>query len=450
MEVTVLDMMEARERRLMRQRELLSRYNSTLLCFTLNIPGPVKDSPLIRQGAAAGRYLLSCAFLGAGTAPIYETHEAGFTGIESFYVLPISPLEAKRLSSDIEEASPLGRLFDMDVLRPDGSKVERQEVGLPGRTCLICGQSAQACARSRAHSVEQLQKRTRELLSAGVADLKSRTVARLACQALLYEVNATPKPGLVDRSNSGSHRDMDIFTFCASTSALFPYFESCARLGMAQSDPEALFSEIRLKGRAAEGEMLHATGGVNTHKGAIFSMGLLCAAAGRLPCSQWTAQALLSLCAEMTRGLTERDFAGLTEESARTSGQRLYLRHGITGVRGQAEAGFPLVRDVGLPALEAALHRGLSINDACLAALTALMSENTDTNVISRSSTARLQQLRSDVSLLLSSEPFPDVDRLLELDRELIRENISPGGSADLLALCCFLHFLKEEEHLGL
>jgi triphosphoribosyl-dephospho-CoA synthetase len=152
----------------------------------------------------------------------------------------------------------------------------------------------------------------------------------------------------------------------------------------------------------------------------------------------------------MTRGLTERDFAGLTEESARTSGQRLYLRHGITGVRGQAEAGFPLVRDVGLPALEAALHRGLSMNDACLAALTALMSENTDTNVISRSSTARLQQLRSEASLLLSSEPFPDVDRLLELDRELIRENISPGGSADLLALCCFLHFLKEEEHLGL
>lgn len=448
MNVTVSDMMLARERRADRQRALLREYpGRTLLCFTMNIPGPEKDSPLIRRGAQLGRLLLKKGFLRLGAAPLHRENFEAFTGPESFYVLPLGPLTVKAMAADIEEASPAGRVFDLDVLRPDGLKVDRQALGLPGRRCLLCDQPAQACARARTHAVAELRVRTDALLTEALRDDIARETARLACQALLYEVNATPKPGLVDRANSGSHRDMDIFTFARSTPALHPYFARCAEIGFDTADSPApdAFRALRSPGRLAEGDMLSATGGVNTHRGAIFSLGILCAAAGRLGREHWRdPEALLDECARMTEGLTAHDFAGLTPESARTAGQRLYLQHGVTGVRGEAEAGFPLVRNHGLPTLKAALAAGRGANEAGCAALIAIMARNADTNVIHRGGLDGLKRTADRASALLAREPFPSRQALAELDAALIAENISPGGSADLLAMCWLLRFMEE------
>ena len=449
MEVTVQDMMAARDRRAALQRELLSRYGRTLLCFTLNIPGPVKDSALIREGFALGKRALQDGFLRLGAAPLFFEEHTDFTGCEAFYVLPLPALQVKQMAADIEETSPLGRLFDLDVLSSDGTKVERQEIGLPGRRCLLCGQSAQVCARSRTHSVEALQKETRRILKEAVRAAFSGRIAELCTRALLYEVNVTPKPGLVDRANNGSHRDMDIFTFADSACALYPYFVRCAAIGLdtaGRPAPET-FEALRPAGRLAEGWMLRATGGVNTHKGAIFSMGLLAAAAGRLcRLSFLSAEAVLSECRAMTEGLTARDFAGLSPENAQTAGQRLYTAYGFTGVRGEAERGFPLVSQVGLPRLREALSAGCSINDAGCAALIALMAENTDTNVLHRSSLEAQRDLCARAAALLHGNPFPGREALSSMDADLIRQNISPGGSADLLALCFFLYFLEEAD----
>lgn len=448
MNVTVQDMMAARDRRADRQRALLAEYGQTLLVFTMNIPGPEKDSPLIRRGAALGRRLLEKGFLRLGAEPLHRETLEAFTGVESFYVLPLPPLEVKRMAADIEEGSAAGRLFDLDVLRPDGAKVERGEVGLPERRCLICDGEARACARSRAHGVPELRAATDALLARALREDDARDAARLACQALLDEVNATPKPGLVDRLNSGSHRDMDIFTFAASTAALHPYFERCAKIGIdtAGGPAPSTFRALRRAGRLAEGDMLHATGGVNTHRGAIFSLGLLCAAAGRLGRGKWAdAEALLSECGRMAEGLVRRDFGDLTPEGARTAGQRLYLEHGIAGVRGEAERGFPLVRACGLPKLREGLSQGLSLNDAGRAALVAVMARNVDTNVVHRGGPGAQRAVARRASELLAGEPFPTAASLEAFDAELTRENLSPGGSADLLAMCFLLHFLSEE-----
>jgi len=446
-DVTVQDMMEARERRAYRQRQLLSQYRQTLLCFTMNIPGPKKDSPLIRAGFHLGQKKLRQSFLRLGVEPVYQKQFLGFTGCEAFYVLPLSPLEAKQMACDIEEADGVGRLFDMDVLRTDGSKVERIEIGLPGRKCLICDREAQLCGRSRIHTADELWHFAMRILGDAVTADTCDTVAQLASQALLSEVLTTPKPGLVDRRNSGSHRDMDIFTFAASTAALQPYFAACARIGIetAGECAQTTFERLRLPGRMAEGVMLDATQGVNTHRGAIFSIGILCAAAGRLDKSQWLMDPLLDACAEMTAGLTGRDFAGLNENNARTFGQKLYLQHGITGVRGEAENGFPLVRRHGFPKLLDGINQGLSLNDAGTAALLSMMAHNIDTNVIHRSSLARQQKLLLQAKELLDREPCPSHEALDRLDAELTRENISPGGSADLLAMCYLLYFLEGE-----
>ncbi len=448
MDVTVQDMMEARERRFLRQQALLKEYRQTLLCFTMNIPGPEKDNPLIRAGMKLGQRLIRQGFLRLNIEPAHAEYEEAFTGCAAYYVLPLSPMDVKRMTTDVEETSPLGRLLDLDVLRPNGEKVERQELGMPGRKCLLCGQDARVCARSRTHTVEQLRQETNHILREALLLDQSETVARLACQALLYEVLVTPKPGLVDRNHNGSHRDMDVFTFSASAAALYPYFLQCAKTGAETADQSLaeVFSLLRMHGRVAEGVMLKATAGVNTHRGAIFSLGLLCAAAGRLGLEKWVQpDVLLSLCGEMTRDLTAEDFSGLTQETARSNGQKLYLQYGVTGVRGEAEQGFPLVRDVGLPKLEAGLREGLSLNDAGCAALLTIMSRNMDTNVLHRGGMEMLEGMQAMAAGMLWQSPFPSKEAITSFDAYLVRRNLSPGGSADMLAMCYLLHFLREE-----
>ncbi len=448
--VELSQMLLARESRAVRQRELLAQYGKPLVWFTMNIAGPVKTSQLIQRGFDAGCALLEGQLMRVKASCLHREYRHEVTGSEACYVVDLDPLRLKQITAELEESSSLGRLFDMDVLAPDGSKVDREALGLDERRCLLCGGPARACARSRAHSVEELQQKTSELLQSALDELDAQKAAELACRALLYEVAVTPKPGLVDRLNSGSHQDMDFFSFLSSAAALWPYFEQCARLGRqtAGQPPEETFAALYAPARIAEGAMLCATGGVNTHKGAIFTIGTLCAALGRLPRERWgTPEDVLAEAAAMTRGLVERELGGLTEDDAQTVGQRLYLRHGITGVRGQLEAGLPAVREVGLPTLERGLSLGKSLNEAGCAALLAMMAAADDTNLISRGGLDRQREVKEYISRLLRQEPYPSSQMLERLDGQFIEKNLSPGGSADLLAACFLLHFLRTEAH---
>lgn len=446
--VELWQMLEARDRRAARQKELLARYRRPLVWFTMNIAGPVKTSPLIRRGFRSGCALLEGQLARAKAPCLHREEYHGATGDEACYVADLDPAALKRLTVELEEHCAFGRLFDMDVLAPGGEKLDRASLGLGERRCLVCGGPARVCARSRAHTVEELQKKTEALLREALDRQDAQTVAALACRALLYEVGTTPKPGLVDRLNSGSHRDMDFFTFMDSAAALWPYFEECARVGQrtAADPPEDTFAALRGPARLAENAMLRATGGANTHKGAIFTVGTLCGALGRLPREAWREpETVLSQAAAMTEGLVERELAGLTEDGARTTGQKLYLRHGITGVRGQIEAGLPAVKNVGLPTLERGLAQGKSLNVAGCAALLAMLAAAVDTNLIARGGLDGQREAAEQAARLLEREPFPSREVLEELDRQFIEKNLSPGGSADLLAVCYLLHFLRTE-----
>ncbi len=448
-QVSLPEMLDARERRATEQRRLLNTFHETLLCFTMNIAGPVKNSERIRAGFEIGKKRLKDRLRAAGIRWTLREEINEKTGNEIIYVLAQNPLSIKKITSEIEEESTLGRLFDMDVLGPDGEKADREQIGFPGRRCLICGKPAKECARSRTHTVEELQKKTTQILDEAIREADAQEAARRAVSALLYEVCTTPKPGLVDRINSGSHRDMTIFTFMDSSAALYPYFQACTRIGRSTAalKPEETFAQLRRAGRQAEADMFAATKGVNTHKGAIFSMGILCAALGRLPRRSWRSpDVVLKECAAMTQGLVAGDFAGLTPETAVTTGQRLYLEYGITGVRGQMEAGLPAVLEVGLPVLKEGIARGLSINDAGAATLLALIAATTDTNLIARSDIDTQQQTVAELKELLAQTPYPGRKILEELDRRFIEKNLSPGGSADLLAICYVLYSLESED----
>jgi len=290
-----------------------------------------------------------------------------------------------------------------------------------------------------------LQKKAGFYLYVAAREYLTEYIATRAYFALCQEVSATPKPGLVDGNNRGAHKDMDIRHFFVSANALRPYFAKCAEIGFLtrDNDPQETFRRLRPLGKNAEEDMLRATHGVNTHKGAIFSMGILCAAAGRLSPDKWLSERLLAECAAMADGVVNSDFAGITAENAKTAGERLYATFGITGVRGQAEKGFPAVRDVGLPILKTGLAKGLPLNDAACVALLHILSATDDTNLIHRSNLETQLAVRQQVKALLEKDPFPQKEVMEALDQAFIEKNLSPGGSADLLALTLCLHFLE-------
>ena len=444
--VSLPEMLDARERRANRQRELLGEYRKPLISFTMNIAGPVKDSPLIRRGFDMGLRDLERVLAVDRIPVLHREVIREYTGSEAILVVDAPARQVKKLTWFLEENTPLGRLYDMDVLSPDGEKLQRETP----RRCLICGEVAVGCARSRTHSVAQLQEKTNEILTQAVDKEDSLFVSRLAQQALLYEVAVTPKPGLVDREDNGSHADMDFFTFQRSALVLGPYFARCVEIGRetASLSPEETFARLRFPGKQAEGEMLAATGGVNTHKGAIFSLGILCGALGRLDRGEWAEpKRVLDTCAQMTRDLLTEDFGSLEPGPGETVGQQLFLRYGITGVRGQAASGFPEVGSIGLPRLEEGLQRGLPINDAACAALMALIAGTVDTNMIHRGGVEAQQEASKAITEALAKEPFPGREALEDWNRRFVEKNLSPGGCADLLAMTLMLHFLKENSH---
>lgn len=481
-EISLMEMLEARERRLFRQQELRKRFpHQTMVCFTMNIAGPIKNSPLIRRGFLHGCALIREQLMRIRRKASFEFLFDEATGNEGYFLIDLPPLQVKRMIADLEDQDSVGRLFDMDVLDESGRKLDRREVGLPERTCLLCDRPARVCARSRAHPVEHLQEATVRMLSSFVRTHDLNTISRDACRALLYEVCTTPKPGLVDRVNTGSHRDMDIFTFMDSAAALQPYFRRCGEIGMdtRDRDPSETFRQIRQAGMAAERDMLQVTRGVNTHKGAIFSMGIVCAALGRTDHAHWgSPEAVLSECGRIARGIIKKDFQGKYADPAGcvdigrdaagnqavcpdigrdaaegvdagtpacTTGEKLFLRYGIRGVRGQAEDGFPAVLHAGLPVLERELAAGADINRAGSVAMLAILCADRDTNLIARGGLQMQQDVTEQVRRLLAATPSPEEAVISELDRQFIENNLSPGGSADLLGLCYLLHFLKED-----
>ncbi|WP_253382042.1 triphosphoribosyl-dephospho-CoA synthase CitG [unidentified bacterial endosymbiont] len=257
----------------------------------------------------------------------------------------------------------------------------------------------------------------------GLLATKSRPVdvPGLAAEALWQELELTPKPGLVDKLNSGSHSDMDHALFALSIKAITPWFARFAELGEAQGQQPAAeqLRIIRPMGIACEQAMYAATGGVNTHKGVIFALGLLCFAAGRMKesCAE-------SLCCEVSnicRGLVARELAD--RRGLSTAGERQFQQYGLTGARGEAESGFATVRQA------LAMWNGGSLHDLLLR----LMAINQDSNLVSRGGTDGLRYVQGYAQELLANGW--DRDALMTMDNALIERNLSPGGSADLLSV---------------
>ena len=266
-------------------------------------------------------------------------------------------------------------------------------------------------------------------------------LAELARQALVAEAELTPKPGLVDRRGSGSHEDLSLDLMRRSASAIAPYFAAMAVAAQSIPFSHALRTEVAAIGRAAESAMLQVTGGSNSHKGAIWILGLLVTAAGQGVDSN--PDAIAQDAGSLAR-LPDRAQPQLVSH-----GDMVRARYGTTGARGEAVAGFPHVIQVGLPALRAARNSGCTETNSRLSALLNIMVRLEDTCVLYRGGTeglAAVQKGASDVLLAGGPGSVAGDQAMLRLDQELLIRNVSPGGSADLLAATLFLDALERDQ----
>ena len=428
-EVSVADMMQAREERVERQQRLLQE-GRALACLTMNIPGPRKTSPLVYIAFQEGKRLLEAELPQA----VLKEEALQKTGFEAYYLLPAEPHAAKRALCAIEDGTPLGRLFDIDVLTAAGEKISREELGFAPRRCFLCGEPAFACARSRTHSVAQMREEIERRILAFYRQQTAERLSRAAVEALQAEARTTPKPGLVDERNCGSHPDMNLSLFLTSAMALKNYFLRCAQVGF-DCAAHAAFPALQEAGILAEREMLAVTGGVNTHKGAIFSLGILCAAAANCAVRfQDDPRQICQTAGSIARPAMEAHFASLA--SACTFGERLYLSRGVRGIRGEAADGFPSLLAL-LPGFEeeAAL---LSAREAGVRALIRLLSRIQDTTLLKRGGEEGERFARARAREI-ERAGFP-AEAIVALDDDMIARNLTCGGAADLLACLYFLH----------
>ena len=289
--------------------------------------------------------------------------------------------------------------------------------------------------------------RTEELASAVLlrpaADgLSAALISDYASKALITELMLTPKPGLVDQRNSGAHRDMNLMTFLKSARVLSTWFPHFVEIGYRDAGIPAcdFLPRVRPAGVLCENEMLEATKGINTHKGAIFSLGLLCSVVGRLLANgiALTRERISKEVASICSGLVVRELG----ERAATAGERIFRLYGLAGARGEATSGYRTVCSAALPVYDRLQANGVSEELALLQVLLHLLAVNDDTNLISRGGLAGLYHVREYAQNFLFDGGVLEAGGLKKMaafDDDLITRNLSPGGSADLLAVAVFL-----------
>lgn len=277
-------------------------------------------------------------------------------------------------------------------------------------------------------------------------------LARLAVASLHTELVLYPKPGLVSTQDSGSHQDMNAASFMRSLFALRHFFKQIAQAGW----QGAGFARLQALGMQAEQRMLRATGGVNTHRGAIFCLGLLCAAAARtMALHLHSAQPQLACCTRQLRqqlhqhwGQALQGHAAHAARAERSHGRQVARDYGCGGAREQAAQAFPAVFELALPRLQQGLARGLDVQRAQLDALFSLMADLDDSNILYRGGEQGSLMVRTLAAQYLARGGSAREDwyqQALLCHRHLVAQRLSPGGAADLLAGCWFVHRWQAE-----
>ncbi|WP_439185626.1 triphosphoribosyl-dephospho-CoA synthase [Carboxylicivirga taeanensis] len=461
-ETIVFDqLLQAREDRLQQKLSLVGK-GCHLVSLQLNIPGLPKNNSLLsafirRVEEVFERYLIGDNANNKWEEKTRLNDVAGEAVIYLFDKNTSVAKNLKRITENFEQSFELGRIVDLDVLGADGLPVSSGKA----KACFICDLTAADCRKSGRHTISEVRNSMEMAIARYMEKVRDKEVVKkvagYAIRGLLLEVALSPKPGLVCRNSTGAHADMDFVSFMGSAAAIAPYLTEISQLAISFQGRNVsdVLPQIKSIGQEMEQAMFSATNGVNTHKGAIFLMAISCFAVVRVVRKQGYLKlnAFSSVVQQLTSGLVQRELcAGLTERVL-THGQQCFKKYGLqaAGARGEVEQGLPTVLHHALPYLQDSLVKKLSaytdeeITGLLVPLLLKIITVNNDTNVLYRHDGVVLEQLKQNAKKALDDWRSGNRQTYDGLVEWCLQKRISPGGSADLLALTLTLHLCQTE-----
>ncbi|NEW80953.1 MAG: hypothetical protein GZ094_01090 [Mariniphaga sp.] len=423
------------------------------LSLSLNVPGFPKSNATVK--AFFGYCLQEFKYaLKANQVNLIETDSIEIVDVAGdFYLVPCYPgrftlKEMKVVCEDFEQNHPLGRFIDADLNDQDGVSFSSGK----SKLCFFClERPAIECRREKAHEPEELRSfmflkmdyYCRQQHEAAMI----KKLSSFAQQAILSELSLTPKPGLVDKFSNGSHSDMNYQTFIDSTAAISPWFAELVHEGFSFNDNDLTkaLPLIRNIGLRMESAMYEATQNVNTQKGIVFLMGLSLFACGRLfsQTDQFSIEEFRGIIQDICKDLVSKEMTD-SLKMVKSHGEDIFDQHGFGGARAEAESGFATVFDFGLPRLAGVAK----LNDeVLLQTFFAIAANNNDTNILYRSNAEVSGVFKHLCKNALADFNDQNYSAVIDFCKS---ENISPGGSADLLAVTIFVwSVIKANGQLG-
>ncbi len=343
-------------------------------------------------------------------------------------------IKIKRKLVEIEN-SELGRFIDLDLFNNAEKSVSRTDLGLPTRKCIICNDSITSCFREKKHTFEEVF----EVTVNSIKEAFVKQLVSITSQALLDEVSAHPKFGLVTKINSGKHNDMDFSTFVDSIEVLQPYLNEYCYQGFVFS--EDTFPKLREIGIRAEKDLLEKTKGVNTYRGVIFLLGILLpsvvdAVYNNKPFEN-IQENIKVLCKDILNDFDKLD-EKVSNNEPLTYGEKIYKEHGITGIRGVAKSGINIAFEIE-PQFS---NSKANINDLVIDILLSSMATLDDTVILHKHSVETLNYVKEKSYDIIGLGGYSTNigKKSIECFTDgCIRLNLSPGGSADIVTIVLIL-----------
>lgn len=410
----ISDILQARENRFHLIQELL-KTKKIVVSLKANIPGAVKQ----RKEAYLLLSLFDCLINLDYSDKIFLDNSDGPCLI--YLLNDGNPYLIKTKMMALEDQSPVGRLIDIDVFSNNDQSIKRRKL----RKCLICEEPAFLCIRLKKHQEDELLKQISQIVN----DELSIKIEHLIDESIMAELNLEPKFGLVTPSSTGSHKDMNYHLMIKAKEAIKPYLIKMFFEGYTKDDLPILFINIRKIGLEAEKAMMKATSNINCYKGLIFNLGLVLASSAYVLSNKLFFEDIFIVIEKMTQGISSE-----LVKAPSTFGMIAYQKYQIGGARKEAELGFPTIQKV-LPLLKSINKEDLTLT------LIELIKHCEDTVLLKRCGSVEKYLFFKN---LINSIKEYNESQIKAITEECINNNVSFGGSADLLITTIYLKRFKE------
>lgn len=418
--------LEQKEKRFNARLEYENIYKTPVICFSLNLPYMYKIANISE--------VKELFLFGINEVLSLENiinYSVNLDELFCLFAINDEALNIKKLTISLENKYNFSRLFDFDVYFNN----ETIKLRNAGRKCFLCDELAIVCQRNNTHTKSSIYKKLDELFDDFYVQISLNKASKndfssKALRALLYEVSLTPKLGLVEIPNSNSHKDMDFFTFIDSASELKWYFDSFYTLAKLSKRND--FIRLKKLGQIAEKAMFEVTNNINTHKGALFLFAIMIFA-----CSKSEDELSLENISKITKELCVNLCQNELNNNLNSIGGICFQRFGIKGVRDEVEQGFLNT----FKAYEFFLKQSKYKELRTLFYITSIID---DTSLLKRCNydIDKYNKIKNTCKKLSLRKDKNYIKIIKKLNYIYVKDNLSFGGSADILSLVLFIDLL--------